>query len=490
MTNGIDARKAAIAAMFLAFAAGILAACSPEQPQVEETGGEEAEIAAVDEAAAPDAAPEGEAGPAVSAMISESGVSQFELDNGMRIIVIPDRRAPVVSHMVWYRVGGVDDPFGLSGIAHFFEHLMFKGTDEVPPGEISQIVARNGGTDNAFTGHDYTAYFQRIASDRLELVMGLEADRMQNLNLSEENVVTEREVVREERNMRVESDPSSLFREQLSAALYLSHPYGRPVIGWDEEIQQIGREEAIDFYSHHYAPNNAMLVVTGDVEPMEVLRLAEATYGQVPPRELAERARPAQPPRLAGTRIDMTHPETQLPMMMRMYRVPSYVTAEDGVAEALDMLSTIAGGGATSRLYQELVVDRQIAVAAGAYYSGGNRSLGEFGVYAYPAEGVDFATVEAAIDEVLAGMMEAPPETGEFERARTRLVAAHVYEQDSQFALAMDYGQSLTIGLTIEDVEEWPDRIEAVTPDDVQNAAREFLDMEEAVTGTLAPIAQ
>jgi zinc protease len=486
MTFGIGASRAATAATILMLGL-LVTACTAEKETVADDPGPPEEVAAAEEA---QPLAEGEAGPAVSAVVGDSNVAQFELNNGMRIIVIPDHRAPVVSHMVWYRVGGVDDPPGLSGIAHFFEHLMFKGTDKVPPGEISQIVARNGGTDNAFTGHDYTAYFQRIAADRLELVMGLEADRMENLNLSEENVVTEREVVREERNMRVESDPSSLFREQMSAALYLSHPYGRPVIGWDEEIQQIGREEAIDFYSHHYAPNNAMLVVTGDVDPMEVLRLARGTYGLVPARELAPRSNPAQPPRQAETRIDMTHPETRLPMMMRMYRVPSYVTADPGVAESFDMLSTILGGGATSRLYRALVVEQRIAVAAGAYYDGGGRSLSEFGVYAYPAEGVSFDEVEAAIDAELAKMMEAPPEPGEFERARTRLVAAHVYEQDSQFALAMNYGLSLTIGLDVEDIEEWPDRIEAVTPDEVMNVARDYLVKREAVTGKLAPAVQ
>jgi len=477
MGNGIGARKAAMAALLCAFGSAFLAGCVTADTA---PASEEISAASVVEAPPPLPAP----------TISPNGVTQAQLANGMRILVIPDHRAPVVSHMVWYRVGGVDDPAGLSGIAHFFEHLMFKGTDTIPPGELSLIVARNGGTDNAFTGHDYTAYFQRIASDRLELVMGLEADRMENLNLSEENVVTEREVVREERNMRVESDPSSLFREQMSAALFLSHPYGRPVIGWDQEIQQIGRTEAIDFYTHHYAPNNAMLVVAGDVEPAEVLRLAEATYGQVAARELDPRSNPAQPPRISETRIDMTHPETRLPMLMRMYRVPSYRTAEPGVAESFDMLSTILGGGATSRLYRALVVEQQIAVAAGSYYDGGGQSHSEFGVYAYPAEGVDFATVEAAIDEVLADMMEAPPETGEFERARTRLVAAHVYEQDSQFALAMSYGLSLTIGQTIEDVEEWPARIEAVTPEQVRDVARQFLIRREAVTGTLAPMTQ
>jgi len=440
------------------------------------------------------AAPEPEAlsvmPPAPAPVISTAGVTQYTLANGMQIVVIPDRRAPVVSHMVWYRVGGVDDPFGLSGIAHFFEHLMFKGTEEIAPGDLSRIVARNGGQDNAFTGHDFTAYYQRIARDRLPLVMELEADRMQNLNLSEENVVTEREVVREERNMRVESDPTAQFREQLAAALYLSHPYGRPVIGWDEEIQQIGRAEAIDFYTHHYAPNNAILVVAGDVEAAEVLALAQETYALVPSRELAPRSHPAQPPRLAETRIDLAHADARLPLLFRMYRVPSYRTGQAGEGEAFDMLSTILGGGATSRLYRALVVEQQVAVAAGAYYDGGSASLSEFGVYAYPAEGVSFDQLETAMDAVLEQMFTAPPGAGEFERARTRLVAAHTYEQDSQFALAMDYGSSLTIGLTVEDVESWPDRIGEVTPEDVQNVARTYLIRKEAVTGRLSPLAQ
>ncbi|MEE8438614.1 MAG: pitrilysin family protein [Micropepsaceae bacterium] len=477
MGNGIGARIAAIAAILVGFVALVFIGQPGGAPDISPNVPPN-----VSEA------PVGEIDPAVSGVVGDSKVAQFTLDNGMRILVIPDHRAPVVSHMVWYRVGGVDDPPGLSGIAHFFEHLMFKGTDTIPPGEFSRIVARNGGTDNAFTGHDYTAYFQRIARDRLSLVMGLEADRMENLILSDENVATEREVVREERNMRVESDPSSLFREQMSAALFLSHPYGRPVIGWDEEIQQIGREEAIDFYTHHYAPNNAMLVVTGDVEPMEVLHLAQETYGLVPARELAPRSNPAQPPRLTETRINLEHADARLPILMRMYRVPTYKTGDPGVAEAFDMLTTIMGGGATSRLYRALVVEQQIAVSAGSYYDGSAAGLSEFGVYGYPAEGVSFDEVEAAIDEVIEEMMSAPPEPGEFERARTRLVAAHIYEQDSQFALAMDYGLSLTIGLTVEDVETWPDRIEMVTPEDVQNVARDYLINKEAVTGTLSPL--
>ncbi len=477
MKNGVGAPLAAIAVLVVAGLATYFAGRSEAPVEADAPAAPLGEVASAPEL-----------GPAVSAVVGEGGVAEFMLDNGMRILVIPDHRAPVVTHMVWYRVGGVDDPFGLSGIAHFFEHLMFKGTEKIAPGDLSRIVARNGGQDNAFTGHDFTAYYQRIAKDRLPLVMELEADRMENLNLSEENVATEREVVREERNMRVESDPTAQLREQMSAALFLSHPYGRPVIGWDEEIQQIGRQEAIDFYTHHYAPNNAMLVVAGDVEPMEVLDLARETYGLVPARELAPRAHPAQPPRLSETRIDLAHADARLPMLSRMYRVPSYKSGEPGTAEALDMLTAILGGGATSRLYRDLVVERQLAVSAGSYYDGSSASLGEFGVYAYPRDGVSFEQLEAAMDEVLAEMFNAPPETGEFERARTRLVAAHTYEQDSQFALAMDYGVSLTVGLTVADVQTWPDRIEQVTPEDVQNVARTYLIKKEAVTGTLSPL--
>jgi zinc protease len=422
------------------------------------------------------------ASPALAAKATE-----FTLRNQMKVVVVPDHRAPVVTHMVWYKTGGVDDPPGLGGIAHFFEHLMFKGTKKVPPGELSKTVARNGGQDNAFTSHDYTAYFQRIPKERLQLVMELEADRMANLDLSEENVKTEREVVREERRLRVESDPSSLAQEQMEAALYMSHPYGRPVIGWDQEIQQIGRPEALDYYQHHYAPNNAILVVVGDVEPEEVRRLADASYGMVPARELAPRWHPVVPPRLTETRMDFALPDTRLPSLTRSYHAPSYPIAQKGVAESLDVFAAILGGGATSRLYKTLVVDKKLAVAAGAGYSGSGRDAGEFSVYAYPRPGVSFDTLEKAMDEVIAGALAAPPETGEFERAKTRLVAAYVYAQDSQMAQAQDYGSSLAVGMTVADVEDWPNRIKAVTPASVLSAGKSVLVLKEAVTGRVSP---
>ena len=428
--------------------------------------------------------------PETAAVAAETGgnkATQFKLKNGLTLVVIPDHRAPVVTHMVWYHVGGTDDPPGLSGEAHLFEHLMFKGTKSVPNGELSKVVARNGGQDNAQTSHDFTVYFQRIAKDRLPIVMGLEADRMVNLDLSEPNVVTERDVVLEERHLRIDSEPQALAQEQMSAALQLTHPYGRPVIGWEQEIRSIGRAQAIDFYQHHYAPNNAIVMVTGDVTPNEVLKIAEDKYGAVASRELAPRVDEPAPPRLAETRINFALPGTKLPQLLRMYRVPGYVKSPKGTAEAMEVMGAILGNGATSRLYKTLVVDKKLAVEAGASYDGNNRGPGTFYVYAVPRDGVGFDTLETAMDQVIATMMRANPEEGEFARAKTQLIANYTYQHDNQYLLAQDYGTALSIGLTIEDVEDWPNRIRAVQAADVRRVAQTYLKKEESVTGRMSP---
>ena len=413
--------------------------------------------------------------------------TQFALKNGLQVVVIPDHRAPVVTHMLWYHVGGADDPMGHSGLAHFFEHMMFLGTKAVPGNGLALTVARNGGQDNAFTTHDYTAFYERIAKDRLALVMGLEADRMVHLDLSEAAVNNERQVVLEERHWRIDSDPGSLLQEQLSAALHLSHPYGRPVIGWPAEIQRIGRAQATDYYVHHYAPNNAVLIVAGDVDPAQVRALAEQKYGAIPPRPIAPHADPVAPPRVAETRIAFAHPEAKLPTLIRLYRVPSYVT-DPRAALTLEVLAQVLGGGPTSRLYRTLVIDRKIAVAAGAFYNGTARGPAEFGVYGYPAPGVSFDTLEAAIDEMIHALTVAPPAPAEYSRAVTTLVADAIYERDSQNALANDYGEALSIGLTTTDVEEWPERIKRVSAADVQRAAALYLIKREAATGRLSPL--
>jgi zinc protease len=417
----------------------------------------------------------------------ENHVFQFALQNGMQVVVVPDHRAPVVTQMLWFRVGGTDDPPGLGGLAHFFEHMMFRGTTAVKGGQFAQTVSRNGGENNAFTTHDYTAFYEQIAKDRLSIVMGLEADRMVNLDLSDPNVNTERAVVLEERRMRVDNDPQSLMREQMEAALYLSHPYGRPVIGWPDEVRRIGRREAQDFYNHHYAPNNAILVIAGDVSRDDVRIAAENAFSKVPARALVPRAEFAQPPRLGETRLNIFRPDVKVPLFLRLYRTTSYTEAKPGEAEALEAFAQLLGGDSTSTLYRELVVKRRLATAAGADYSGYARDDGEFAIYASPRPGVKLEQIEQAIDQILASYAKAAPAAGDLQRAKTQLVADAIYQRDSQYQMASAYGQALAIGLTADDVDQWPDRIRAVTPAQVQNAVITNLPRRESVTGYLQP---
>jgi zinc protease len=411
---------------------------------------------------------------------------QFALANGMQVLVIPDHRAPVVTQMLWFRVGGVDDPPGISGLAHFFEHMMFRGTKKVPGDLFSTTIAKNGGEDNAFTTHDFTAFFERIARDRLPLAMQLEADRLANLDLSDSGVVTERDVVMEERRMRTDNDPQALFGEQLRAALHLSHPYGRPVVGWAEEIRHIDRSSAADFYRRHYAPNNAVLIVAGDVTPEEVRTMAQQYYGPVPARPLAPRAENATPPRLAETRLAVVRPDAKVPMLQRIYRVPSYATARTGGAEALETLAQVLGGDQTALLYRVLVEQKKLASDAGAYYDGYRRDAAEFGVYAIPRPGVSLETLEKALDQVLGSAAATALPAADLERAKTQLVASALYRRDSQSDMAQAYGQALMVGLTVDDVNAWPARIRGVGANAIRAAAA-GLNRRDAVTGYLIP---
>lgn len=272
-------------------------------------------------------------------------VSQFELDNGMEVYVLEDHRAPVVVHTVWYKVGAADEPMGKSGIAHFLEHLMFKGTDKMAAGELSETVTRNGGSDNAFTSWDYTAYYQRVAADRLPLMMEMEADRMRNLQMTEEDVVTERNVVLEERNMRTENNPGALFMEQRRAAQYLNHPYAIPIIGWKHEIEQLNRDDAFAFYARYYAPNNATLVVAGDVDPDEVFEMAKTYFGPIAPTpDLTPRLRPTEPPQLSERRLSMSDPRVSQAYVTRTYLAPERNTGDQKEAAALQFLAALLGG--------------------------------------------------------------------------------------------------------------------------------------------------
>jgi zinc protease len=412
---------------------------------------------------------------------------QFVLQNGLQVVVVPDHRAPVITQMVVFKVGAVDDPPGISGLAHFFEHMMFRGTRTVHDGGFSQTIARNGGDDNAYTTDDYTVFYEQIAKDRLRLVAHLEADRMANLDLSDSSVLAERDVVAEERRMRVDNDPQALVEEQAEAALYLSHPYARPVIGWPDEIRRIGRAEAEDFYRRHYAPNNAILIVAGDVSVDDVRAAAEAEYGQVPARELVARADFAQPKRIGETRLLIERKDAKVPMFLRLYRVESYAEAAPGEAEAIEVMARLLGGGATSALYRKLVVERKLATDVSMSYDGYARDSGEISITAMPRPGVSLDSLEHAIDEVIGTYTRRPPTKAELARAKAQLVAGATFRRDSQFEMASAYARALAIGLTAYDVQQWPARVTAVKAGDVRQAAADCLNRKEAVTAFLQP---
>jgi zinc protease len=427
--------------------------------------------------------------PAAHATDTATRASEFKLGNGMDVVVIPDHRAPVVTHMVWYRVGSADEKRGTSGIAHFLEHLMFKSTDKIPVGEFSKIVGRLGGQDNAFTGQDATAYFQRVAKDRLGKMMEMEADRMVNLRLDEKEVLTERNVILEERRSRIENNPSAVLDEQMNAALYLNDPYGVPVIGWYHEMQKLSREDALNFYKRYYAPNNAILVVSGDVTNDEVKKLAEATYGQIPanPAVEAVRNRPKDPPQIVARRLELKDPRAGNFSYQRYYVTPSYVNAKPGEAEALDLLMKIAGSGSTSRMYKKLVVEGKLASSAGGDYSGYGLDGGSISLYAVAADGVPLAKVEAAADDVLADIVKNGVTDAELARAKSSYLADYVYDSDNQATLARRYGWNLAVGRSVADVEAWPANISKVTADDVKKVAAQYLDLRHSVTGYLIP---
>ena len=415
-------------------------------------------------------------------------VSEFKLENGLHVLVIPDHRAPVVTQMVWYKVGAADEPSGASGIAHFLEHLMFKGTDQIPTGQFSKTIARNGGEDNAFTNHDVTAYFQRVAKERLPLVMSMEADRMAHLRFTEDDVATERKVILEERRTRVDNDPGSILQEQMMAALYSNHPYGIPIIGWEHEIRGLEREDALAFYKRFYAPNNAILVVAGDVEPDEVRKLAEETFGELAPSDLTNgRTRPQEPEHAAPVKVTLADPRAGRTTVQRFYLVPSYASAAPGEAEALDLLMRVAASGSISKIYKKLVIEKQKAANAGGWYSESGLDSGRLGFYGIAAEKVSAEEVERAIDEVIADLRENGVTQEELDRARAAHLAEIVYASDSQSRMARHYGWRLATGMSVDDVQQWPDRLKRVTVEDLRNVARKYLVDKNSVTGYLLP---
>jgi len=411
----------------------------------------------------------------------------FTLKNGMKVVVIENHRVPVVTHMVWYRVGAADEGAGETGIAHFLEHLMFKGTKSLKPGQFSETVARNGGQENAFTSSDYTAYFQTIAVDRLPMVMKMEADRMTNLVITDKEVEPERQVVLEERRARIGNNPGSVLGEYVDASLFLNYPYRNPVIGWEHDIKALDIKRILAFYKRWYAPNNAILVVAGDITVDELKPLAKKYYGVVPAQPPVKRMRAKEPPQKAARQVTLKDKRVRQPSWQRSFLAPSLLWGEKQYHYPLEVLADLFGGGASSQLYRSLVIDKKLAVSAGAYYSGSGRGPGRFTIYASPRPGTDMAKLEAAIDTEIKTFLKNGPKENDIRRAVERMQSEAVYARDSLSGGARAMGSALAAGLTIDDVESWPDKIGAVSTSDVRAAAKAVFNIDRSVTGLLLP---
>jgi zinc protease len=426
------------------------------------------------------------AAPAAADAETGPNVAHFKLNNGLDVVVVPDHRAPVVTHMIWYKVGAADETPGKSGLAHFLEHLMFKGTAQNPGDRFSLAVAAIGGQENAFTSEDYTGFFQRVPREHLKEMMAFEADRITGLVLTDAVVRPELNVVLEEQNMRVANNPNARLAEQMDAALYLNHPYGRPTIGWRPEIESLGREDALAFYRRFYTPNNAIVVIAGDVTAEEVKTDAEATYGKIVPRvEIGPRRRPMEPVQEAPRTVTLADSRVEQPSVSRVYLAPSRITAKPGESQALEVLAHVLGGGVNGRLYRTLVVEQSMALDAGAYYSSTALDYGKFGIYGVPKPGKTLPEVEAAIDTIIADISEHGVTADELALAKGRLIADAVYAQDNQATLARWYGAALATGETVDMVRNWPDEIRAVTGEAVREAARTWCNRRASVTGYL-----
>ncbi|SFJ08548.1 zinc protease [Jannaschia pohangensis] len=426
--------------------------------------------------------------PAMSPAVADDSVTTFTLDNGLEAIVIEDRRAPVVVHMLWYDVGAADEPLGKSGIAHFLEHLLFKGTDDMEAGEFSRTVEAQGGTDNAFTSQDYTGYFQRVASDRLGLMMKMEADRMRDIILTEDEVATERQVILEERAQRTDSSPNALFGEMRTAAQYLNHPYGIPIIGWRHEMEGLTREDALAFYRTYYAPNNATLIVAGDVTPEEVRALAEEHYGPLEPTiDLPERTRPSEPPQISARHLEMADERVSNPYVLRTYLAPERDAGDQAEAAALTILAEVLGGSsATSLMGRVLEQEESVALYTSAFYDGVQLDDTTFGLLVMPTPGRSLEEAEADIDRMIDSILENGIDAAQLDRIKTQVRAAEIYGRDSLQGRARTYGVAVTSGLTVQDVADWPRALEAVTEDDILAAARRLFDPARSVTGYLS----
>jgi zinc protease len=412
----------------------------------------------------------------------------FTLANGLQAVVLPSSRAPIVTQFVVYKAGSADEVFGKTGVAHFLEHMMFKGTATVGPTEFSRIVSKNGGRDNAYTTYDSTGYYQTVAPDRLELVMRMEADRMTGLRITEKELIPERQVVLEERRMRTDNSPSALLEEAVAEQLFGRHkPYGMPVIGYVDDVKRLTVGDLTAFYLKFYAPNNAILIVAGDTTVDQVRKLAEKHYGPIASRKVEPRRRPDVGAADLPQRTIRADARVAEPRWSRHYLAPSYRKGATQHAYALQVLAHLLGGGETSRLWRALVVDRTLALSTWASYSPTSLGLTSFDLGVHPAPTSTMVEIESAVGGQLGKLIDEGVSPEDVERAQNQLLAAAIYSQDSLASGPRTYAATLAIGGTVADIDAWPQRISAVTPTDVIAAARHVWRPEGLVTAMLTP---
>ncbi|MBD3767268.1 MAG: insulinase family protein [Gammaproteobacteria bacterium] len=417
-----------------------------------------------------------------------SNFTQFQLDNGLVVMVKEDKRAPVVTSQVWYKVGASYEPDGVTGVSHMLEHMMFKGTQNLKPGELSKIIARLGGSENAFTSQDYTAYFQTIHKDHLKRMFELESERMQSLKLDDTEFQKERKVVLEERRMRVEDQPTSRLHERFEAIAYDTNPYRRPVIGWQQDIEQYQLADLQTWYDRHYAPNNAALVVVGDVDAEQVRAMVNETFAKVPARSLDSAKKVANLSPVGKKRLVMRDERAKVPSLLMGFAVPSWNTSEDkSQAYALEMLAQVLDAGNSSRLSKELVRGSQQLSQAGAGYDLYARLPTQFILSAVPAEGVTLAQAESALRRSIARIVEKGVTKAELARVLAQVEASEVYQQDSLFFQGMKLGQAFTLGVPTAEIDAYLTRLAEVTPEQVQQAAKNWLVTERMTVAYLQP---
>jgi zinc protease len=418
---------------------------------------------------------------------AQAAVTDVTLDNGMRVIVQEDHRAPVMVSQVWYRAGAMDEFNGTTGVAHVLEHMMFKGTKDVPPGEFSKKIAAAGGRENAFTSRDHTAYFQQMQKDRLELALQLEADRMANLIISDELFAKEIQVVMEERRLRTDDQAQSVVYERLMANAYQTHPYRRPIIGWMDDLENMTAQDARDWYARWYAPNNATLVVAGDVKADEVIALAKKYFGSLPARALPPRKPQDEPAQIGSKRIVVKAP-AQLPYLLMAWHVPTLKDwQQDTTPYALQILAGVLSGNDSARLQKSLVKTQQIAVNASAGYDAVARGPGMFLIDATPAPGTSAAALEKAVLGEIQRIQRDGISEAELARVKAQVIAGEVYQRDSLFYQAMQLGEYAIAGLPPEALARRVDRLRAVTVREVQAAAQRWLQDDQLSVAELVP---